>query len=132
MKFMGVKKGREMLVIFTKAFWAYAFERAVKTAAQAAVGALGSTALLHEVDFTLVASAAGIAAMISVLTSLASDWETGELAREVAVQARATAKTDAINALRDASQQDEVNFEQEVYIPRHANEVDNDSDEEGA
>lgn len=57
---------------FSRVFWVSTFERAVKTAAQSAVGILtvGATSLL-DIDWVGVASAAGLAAIVSVLTSIA-------------------------------------------------------------
>lgn len=52
--------------------WAVAAAvRAVKTAAQSALGVIGASVALGEVDWALVASAAALAAIVSVLTSLA-------------------------------------------------------------
>jgi hypothetical protein len=45
--------------------------RAVKTAAQAALGVIGASAAVGEVVWPLVGSAALLAAIVSVLTSLA-------------------------------------------------------------
>lgn len=45
--------------------------RAVKTAAQSAIGTIGASVAMGEVDWTLVGSAALLAAIVSVLTSLA-------------------------------------------------------------
>jgi hypothetical protein len=45
--------------------------RAVKTAAQSAIGVLGASALLTDIDWLVVLSASGFAAVLSVLTSLA-------------------------------------------------------------
>ena len=45
--------------------------RAVKTAAQSALGIIGASVALGEVDWALVASAAALAAIVSVLTSVA-------------------------------------------------------------
>lgn len=45
--------------------------RAIKTAAQAALGVIGASAVLSEVDFAIVVSAAILAALVSYLTSLA-------------------------------------------------------------
>lgn len=45
--------------------------RALKTAAQTAVATIGTTATLGGVDWLLVGSTAAVAAIVSVLTSLA-------------------------------------------------------------
>ena len=45
--------------------------RAVKTAAQSALGVIGASVALGEVDWALVASAAALAAIVSALTSVA-------------------------------------------------------------
>ena len=45
--------------------------RAVKTVAQTAVATIGTTALLNEVDWLMVASASALAGVLSMLTSLA-------------------------------------------------------------
>lgn len=53
-----------------KTFWLGVAERAVKTLAQAALGALGSAALMSEVNWVAVGSTAALAALVSVLTSI--------------------------------------------------------------
>ena len=45
--------------------------RAVKTLAQAAIGVIGSSVALGEVDWILVGSSAALAAILSLLTSIA-------------------------------------------------------------
>ena len=45
--------------------------RAVKTAAQSAIGTIGASVAMGEVDWALVGSAALLAAIVSVLTALA-------------------------------------------------------------
>lgn len=53
-----------------RTFWLGAAERAVKTLAQAAVAAIGTAALLSEVNWAVVGSTAALAALLSVLTAL--------------------------------------------------------------
>ena len=57
--------------IMTKKWWKAAGIRAVKTVAQAAVAAIGTTAMLSEVDWLVVASTALLAGVLSLLTSIA-------------------------------------------------------------
>ena len=45
--------------------------RAVKTAAQSAIGTIGASAAMGEVDWAFVGSAAALAAIVSALTSVA-------------------------------------------------------------
>ena len=45
--------------------------RALKTLAQTAVATIGTTAVLSEVDWLVVASASALAAILSLLTSVA-------------------------------------------------------------
>ena len=45
--------------------------RAVRTVAQAAIGAIGAAAVWGEVDWRVVASAAALAGVLSLLTSVA-------------------------------------------------------------
>ena len=63
----------------SKAFWAAAGERAVKTFAQTAVSLLvvGATGVL-DVDWQAVGSASALAALVSLLTSIGSDAATGD------------------------------------------------------
>ncbi|WP_208321932.1 holin [Paramicrobacterium chengjingii] len=59
--------------IWSKQFWKAGIERAVKTFAQACVAflAAGATGLI-EVDWVQLASVSGLAALVSVLTSIGS------------------------------------------------------------
>lgn len=45
--------------------------RALKTVAQTAVATIGTTAMIHEVNWLLVASASVLAGVLSLLTSVA-------------------------------------------------------------
>jgi hypothetical protein len=58
-------------MITSKAWWAAAGIRALKTLAQTAVAAISTTALLSEIDWVVVGSASALAAILSLLTSLA-------------------------------------------------------------
>lgn len=65
--------------IYSKRFLVAALERATKTAAQAAVAILtaGMTGLL-DVDWVQLASVSGLAAVVSLLTSIAGGAVNGE------------------------------------------------------
>ncbi|WP_049217218.1 holin [Alloscardovia omnicolens] len=65
---------------FTREFMYDTIERAIKTAAQAAIGVLGTGAVgLLTVDWVNVLSVTAMAALISVLTSIASVGATDTL-----------------------------------------------------
>lgn len=65
--------------MFTKSFAVAALERAIKTFAQAAVAVLvGNVTGLLDVDWAQLASVSGLAALVSVLTSVASGAVTGD------------------------------------------------------
>lgn len=60
--------------IFTLAFWRLALERAIKTTGQAAAALLvGNGTGLLDTDWTSALSVAGMAGVISLLTSIGSD-----------------------------------------------------------
>ena len=62
-----------MSVLTTSQFWVAAGERAVRTAAQAAVAAIGvNVVALADVHWDVVGGTAAIAALLSVLTSVAA------------------------------------------------------------
>ena len=53
-------------------FWKAALIRALRTLAQTAVATIGTSALLSDVNWLAVASASALAAVLSLLTSLAT------------------------------------------------------------
>ncbi len=62
-----------MSSLVTRKFWLDAIERAVKTVAQVAISIIGTTAVyLSDVNWTLVASAAVLGGILSILMSIAS------------------------------------------------------------
>ena len=75
--------------LITRTFWTAALERAIKTLAQTAVALVSVDGLgFLDVDWAQIGSVAGLAAVVSILTSIASDriGPVGpSLANEVAV-----------------------------------------------
>ena len=55
-----------------KRFFLAAGIRAIRTLAQTAIATIGTTALLEDVNWPVVASASVLAAILSILTSLAT------------------------------------------------------------
>lgn len=55
-----------------KKFIVAALIRALRTLAQTAIATIGTTALISEVDWRVVASASALAAILSILTSIAT------------------------------------------------------------
>ena len=55
-----------------KKFWKAALIRAVRTIAQTAAATIGTTALITEINWPVVASASAVAGILSILTSIAT------------------------------------------------------------
>ena len=55
-----------------KEFWISAGIRAVRTVAQCAIATIGTTALIEDVNWAVVASASALAGILSILTSIAT------------------------------------------------------------
>lgn len=53
-------------------FWLAALVRALRTLAQTALATIGTSALIEEVDWRVAASASVLAAVLSILTSVAA------------------------------------------------------------
>ena len=60
-----------MKKVFTKEWFKAAAVRAIKTVAQTAVATIGTAVVLGEVDWLMVGSAALLAGILSLLTSIA-------------------------------------------------------------
>jgi len=59
------------MIFFSKDFWNYSIERAIKTFAQAAIAAIGTGSIgLLAIDWVNVLSLSGGAALLSLLTSI--------------------------------------------------------------
>lgn len=56
----------------TKEFWKAALVRCVRTICQSAIAVIGTSAVLEEVNWLLVASSAALAGILSILNSIAT------------------------------------------------------------
>lgn len=65
-------------MIFTKQWLKAAGVRAIKTIAQTAIATIGTSAVLDEVNWVMVASASALAGILSLLTSIAGLPEVDE------------------------------------------------------
>lgn len=64
--------------MFTKAWVKAAAVRAIKTVAQTAVATIGTAVVMGEVNWVMVASAAALSGVLSILTSVAGLPEVDE------------------------------------------------------
>ena len=71
------------MTVFNRAFWAAVANRAIRTFAQAAAAILTAGGVgIIEADFIGAASAGGLAALLSVLTSIATPVTVGNASKE--------------------------------------------------
>ncbi len=56
----------------TKEFWKAALIRAVRTVCQTAIATIGTTAVIEDVNWILVASSSALAGLLSILNSIAT------------------------------------------------------------
>lgn len=56
----------------SKDFWKAALIRALRTLCQTAIATIGTTALLEEVNWVMVISSSALAALLSILNSIAT------------------------------------------------------------
>lgn len=65
---MVLRKARD--IMFTKKWFKAAGVRAIKTMAQTAIGVIGSSLVISDIDWLMVASASVVAGVVSILTSV--------------------------------------------------------------
>ena len=76
-----INGGMKMSNVFTKKWFYAAFIRSLKTVAQTAVATIGTSAVIGDVNWAMVASASALAGVLSVLTSIAGLPELNEKRR---------------------------------------------------
>lgn len=68
---MGRHSASELAMVYWRgSFWCGVFERAVKTAAQSALGVLGASTFIQDVDWRAMVGTVILATLTSVLTSV--------------------------------------------------------------
>lgn len=70
-KLIGQEIKGGIIMVATKQWWKAAGIRAIKTVAQTAVATIGTSAVISEVNWVMVASASVLAGILSLLTSVA-------------------------------------------------------------
>ena len=116
-----------MSIYMKKTFWAGAAERAVKTLAQSVLAMIGTnTVAITDLDWEHILAVAATAAVVSVLTSLATP-ETAATSKEVKVE-MVTAPTpppvDDPDAIANLSTADRSGGLPDAGAPKHRGESD--------
>ena len=63
---------KQFKTVNLKKWWVASMIRALRSVAQAAIAAIGSTALITEVDWKVVGATAAMTGVLSILTSIAT------------------------------------------------------------
>ena len=71
----------------TKQFWYSASIRALRTIAQTAIAMIGTSAVMSDVNWTMVLSASALSGILSVLTSIATGLPEADYAEHVYMSA---------------------------------------------
>ncbi len=96
-------------MIWTLAFWKGAGERAIKTAAQTAVGLMGTSALIEQVPWAVVASGTAFAVVLSLITSIGNaSFTAGIPTTAKGLEATTVGKTDTTPVTPPARVAEEV------------------------
>lgn len=116
-----------MSIYMQKTFWAGTAERAVKTLAQATLAMIGTnTIAITDLDWTHILAVAATAAIVSVLTSLATP-ETAASTKEVKVEMLAAPTPPPIDdpdTIANLSTADRSGGLPDAGAPKHRGESD--------
>lgn len=116
-----------MSIYMKKTFWAGTAERAVKTLAQAALAMIGTNAVaITHLDWANILAVAATAAVVSILTSLATP-ETAAVLKDVRVEmvaAPTPPPIDAPDAIANLSTVDRSDGLPDAGEPKHRGDPD--------
>ena len=95
-----------------KEFWKATSLRALRTFCQTAIATIGTSAVLSDVNWSMVASASALACILSVLTSIATGLPEVELAQSIYMD-----KEEPLDSWEDESEYEVFDYGDEVNIP---------------